>query len=462
MIRIGMTYRLFLSILAATCAAILCMFLVMHWSINRGFLRYLDTMAQDTMESVSVNLARAYASHGNWDFLRAEPAYWVTRALHEHNGPALSPRQGQLHPPRVPLVVLDADRRPLFGHPGKEDTIKYKPIIHNGSTVGYVGHLPPRQFLSPPQLQFLQHQKSALITAVLGLVLVVVAFSLPLARRLIRPVRTIAAATRELASGRYEVRVPVTSSDELGQLASSFNAMAGALEKNERARRQWVADISHELRTPIAVLRGEVEALMEGVRETTPEAVRSLHGEVMRLSRLVDDLHQLTLSDLGALTYRKESIDIVEVLIDSVDAYRTEFERKGITLDRDIPPGQPPANVFADRERLRQLFSNLLGNSLKYTDGTGRLVVRVRQAGAMVNIDLEDSAPGVPAGEMERLFDRLYRVETSRSRASGGAGLGLAICRNIVEAHGGTITASPSSLGGLLMQVSLPVEENGR
>lgn len=241
MIRVGITYRLFLSILAATCAAVLCMFLVMHWSINRGFLRYLDTMAQAGMESVSSNLAKAYASHGNWDFLRAEPTYWVTRALHEHDGPAAPPdRQGQLHPPRLPLVVLDADRRPLFGHPGKEDTIKYKPIIHNGSVVGYVGHLPPRQFLSPPQLQFLQHQKSALIAAVLGLVLVVVVFSLPLARRLIRPVRTIAAATRELASGRYAVRVPVTSSDELGQLAHAFNAMAGALEKNEKARRQWV------------------------------------------------------------------------------------------------------------------------------------------------------------------------------------------------------------------------------
>jgi two-component system sensor histidine kinase BaeS len=356
-------------------------------------------------------------------------------------------------------VVLDADRRPLFGHPGKEDTIKYKAITHNGSTVGYVGHLPPRQFLSPPQLQFLQHQKSALITAVLGLVLVVVVFSLPLARRLIRPVRTIAAATRELASGRYEVRVPVTSSDELGQLASSFNAMAGALEKNERARRQWVADISHELRTPIAVLRGEIEALMEGVRETTPEAVRSLHSEVMRLQRLVDDLHQLTLSDLGALTYRKESIDLVEVLTDSVDACGAEFDRKAITLVKDIPDEQAPAPVFADPERLRQLFSNLLGNSLKYTDSGGRLVIRVRREGAMISADLEDSAPGVPPGEMDRLFDRLYRVETSRNRASGGAGLGLAICRNIVEAHGGTITASPSSLGGLLMRVSLPAEE---
>lgn len=461
MIRIGITYRLFLSILAATCAAILCMFLVMQWSINRAFFRYLDTMAQAGMESVSSSLARAYAGHGNWDFLRADPAYWVTRALHEHDGQAPAERQGQLPPPRLPLVVLDADRRTVFGHPGKEDALQYKPIIHNGSTVGYVGHLPPRQFLSPPQVQFLQHQKSALITAVLGLVLVVVIFSLPLARRLVRPITTIAAATRELASGRYAVRVPVTSSDELGQLARSFNAMADALEKNEKARRQWVADISHELRTPIAVLRGEIEALMEGVRETTPEAVRSLHGEVMRLNRLVDDLHQLTLSDLGALTYRKESVDIVEVLTDSVDASKVEFDRKGIALVTDITRGQAPAPVFADRERLRQLFSNLIGNSLKYTDSGGTLVVRVRQDGATANIDFEDSAPGVPAAEMDRLFDRLYRVETSRSRTSGGSGLGLAICRNIVEAHGGTITASPSSLGGLLMQVSLPLEETG-
>ncbi len=460
--KVGITYRLFLSILAATFAAILCMFLVMQWSINRGFLRYLDTMAHDSMKSVSVNLARAYARHGNWDFLRAEPTYWVTRALHEHDGPAPSARQEQLRPPKLPLVILDADRRALFGHPEKHDTIRYRPIIHNETIVGYVGHLPPRQFLSPPQLQFLQHQKSALITAVLGLVLVVVIFSLPLARRLVRPVRTVAAATRELALGRYAVRVPVTSSDELGQLASSFNAMAGALEKNEKARRQWVADISHELRTPIAVLRGEIEALMEGVRETTPEAVRSLHGEVMRLNRLVEDLHQLTLSDLGALTYRKESIDLAEVLTDSIDACQAEFDRKNITLNRDISPEQSPVPVFADGERLQQLFSNLLENSLKYTDRGGVLVVRVQRKGVMIEIDFEDSAPGVPADKMEKLFDRLYRVETSRSRTSGGAGLGLAICRNIVEAHGGTITASSSSLGGLLMQVSLPREDENQ
>ncbi len=455
MIKIGITYRVFLSILAATCVAILCMFLIMEWSINRGFLHYLNAIAQDSMGSVKNKIEGIYSRQGNWDFLRDDPS-WAKQVLDEHHGPTPPPPQG-LHPPRVPLVILDAGYRPLFGNPGKADSVDYKPIIHNNETVGYVGLLPPKQFLSPHQVTFLRHQKLALITAVLGLVVVVMVFSLPLARRLVRPIRTIAAATGELASGKYAVRVPVTSSDELGRLARSFNTMAGALEKNEKARRQWVADISHELRTPIAVLRGEIEALMEGVRDTTPEAIRSLHTEVIRLHRLVDDLHQLTLSDLGALTYRKEDLDLVKILADSTDAYRAEFARKGIALTTDIPH-ECEAGVFADRERLQQLFSNLFGNSLKYTDEGGTLVVRVRCDSGRVTIDFEDSAPGVPGEDLEKLFDRLYRVEASRNRASGGAGLGLPICRNIVEAHDGTITACASSLGGLLMRISIPAE----
>jgi len=409
------------------------------------------------MESVKSNIEGIYSRHGNWDFLRDDPS-WVRQVLDEHHGPA-EPPPGGLHPPRAPLVILDARQHQLFGNPGKPGAVKYKPIVHDNKTVGYVGLLPPKQFLSPHQVQFLQHQKLALITAVLGLVLVVMVFSLPLARRLVRPISNIAAATRELASGEYGVRVPVTSSDELGRLARSFNTMAIALEKNEKARRQWVADISHELRTPIAVLLGEIEALLEGVRDTTPEAIRSLHTEVIRLHRLVDDLHQLTLSDLGALTYRKEDLDLVKVLTDSTDAYRAEFARKGIALTTDIPHGCE-AGVFADRERLQQLFSNLFGNSLKYTDKGGNLVVRVRCDSGRATIDFEDSAPGVPGEDLEKLFDRLYRAEASRNRTLGGAGLGLPICRNIVEAHDGTITAHASSLGGLLMRVSLPAEEN--
>jgi two-component system sensor histidine kinase BaeS len=271
----------------------------------------------------------------------------------------------------------------------------------------------------------------------------------------VRPIKAMAAATHDLASGKYSVRVNVTSSNELGQLARDFNAMALTLEKNEKARRQWVADISHELRTPLSVLQGETEGLLEGILNVTPEAIASLHSEVLRLHRLVDDLYQLSLSDLGTLTYRKGDLNLMEVLKASIESYRAEFIRKGITLTEDIAQGLKPI-VFADSERLYQLVGNSLDNSLKYTNAGGKLIVRLSCDNDQVAIDFEDSAPGVPEGELDRLFDRLYRVEGSRSRASGGAGLGLAICKNIAEAHAGTISAHPSSLGGLLIKVTIP------
>jgi two-component system sensor histidine kinase BaeS len=232
--------------------------------------------------------------------------------------------------------------------------------------------------------------------------------------------------------------------------------MAMTLEKHEKERSQWVADISHELRTPIAVLRGEIEALLDGVRTITPERVRSLYAEVLRLHRLVDDLYQLSLSDIGALTYRKENIDLARVLTESLEKYRPEFGQKGISLNASIPESAD-ITVFADEERLIQLFANLLENSLRYTDERGELAVSLLSGKDLAVIEFQDSKPGVPDKDMSRLFDRLYRVEGSRSRKTGGAGLGLAISKNIIEAHGGTISAHQSSLGGLLIRVTLPV-----
>jgi two-component system sensor histidine kinase BaeS len=334
--------------------------------------------------------------------------------------------------------------------------VNFRTVIHKGETVGYLGFLPPRHFLNSQQLQFLSRQKLSLGLAAVGMVLVVVIFSLPLANRLVRPIRAMAAATHHIASGKYATRVPVSSSDELGQLARDFNAMALTLEKNEKERRQWVADISHELRTPLAVLRGEVEALLDGIRAVTPDTVRSLHAEVLRLHRLVDDLYQLSLSDLGALAYRKEDLDLSGVLRDTIEHYRAEFARKGIVLRGHLPEGAE-ALVFGDRERLSQLFGNLLDNSLKYTAEGGELVITLECHDGRAIVDFQDSAPGVPVGELERLFDRLYRLEGARSEASRGAGLGLAICRNIVEAHDGTISAHPSPIGGVLIRVAMPV-----
>jgi two-component system sensor histidine kinase BaeS len=470
--KIGIKHRLFLSILAATCLALFCMFLIMQWSINRGFLQYLNTLDQGRLEQITGNLGKAYSKHGSWDFLRENPRFLIMRLLNAKLDDSTSerlkgPDKGKdiLPPPpppegaqqpRLPFIVLDAERNPLFGNPAEAKDINFRPIVHNNKTVGYIGLLPPKHFLNPHQEQFLKHQKSALILAAIGMVLVVVIISFPLANRLIRPIKAMAAATHDLASGKYSIRVTISSSDELGQLARDFNAMALTLEKNEKARRQWIADISHELRTPLAVLRGETEALLEGIRSTTPEAIHSLHAEVLRLHRLVEDLYQLALSDIGTLTYHKDELDLAEILTDSIEPYRAEFARKRIKFRADISQGLE-FTVFADRERLQQLFTNLLDNSLKYTEAGGEIVIHFACHNGQAVIDFEDSAPGVPDEELDRLFDRLYRVEGSRSRATGGAGLGLTICRNIVEAHAGNITAHPSMLGGVLISVKLPL-----
>ena len=469
--KIGITYRLFLSILGATALAVLALFLIMGWSINRGFYQYLGTMEEGVLDQMAPSLEQAYAEHGSWDFLRNDPGPWMRQMLHEHSGQMMPERfrrfeeggnmrhlrMGRgMHGQGSPLIILDAERKPIIGSSSKSEEVNFRPLVYQGKTVGYAGLLPPRHFLNPMQVRFLSQLHVALAFAAGGMVLAVVLVSLPLARRLVRPIKAMAEATHDISSGKYATRIPDTSSDELGQLARDFNAMALTLEKNEKERRQWVADISHELRTPIAVLRGEIEALLDGIRTINPDTIRSLHAETLRLSRLVDDLYQLSLTEIGALTYRKDNLDLAKVLGASLESYRAEFVRKGIALTNSISQDSEII-VFADRERLNQLFTNLFENSLRYTDAGGRLDISLGVSGEKAVIEFQDSAPGVPEQELGRLFERLYRVEGSRSRTSGGAGLGLAICKNIIEAHEGMISAQASPLGGLLISISLPV-----
>ena len=461
--KISITYRLFLTILTATGLAILSLLLIMQWSINRGFFQYLGKMGQARLEQVVIDLGGVYAEKKSWDFLKTtllwEPGEVKTLPALEAspravNAPAAPSSDAQ--PGNGPLIVLDANRKTVFGSYPTDEDVNFLPIVANGKVVGFAGLLSPKHFLHPVQIQFLSQQKLALAFAAAGMVFVVLLISMPLARRLVKPIRAMAQATHDISSGKYTTRISLASSDELGQLARDFNNMALTLEKHEKDRRQWIADISHELRTPIAILRGEIEALLDGIRSVTPETIRSLHAEVLRLNRLVEDLYLLSLYDIGALTFRKENLDLVEALGDSLESYKAEFTRKGIALTNDVPEDKEVA-VFADRERLNQLFANLFENSLRYTTTGGSLAVGLAQSEEQVIVELQDSAPGVPEKDLNRLFERLYRVEGSRSRTSGGAGLGLAICKNIVEAHEGTISAHQSQLGGLLIRITLPI-----
>jgi two-component system sensor histidine kinase BaeS len=489
-VKIRIQYKLFLTMLAAAGAVVLCMFLVMRWSFDRGFLRYVHALDLERLDALAARLEETYAAEGSWRSLKEDPRRWrlllrgsmadrfrdvspegprgeedpddglppgrrrMGPGLGSPAHPRFSPEPGGGFFRRV--VLLDEGKNRILGFAAPPENLSLKPLKHDGATVGYLGLLPPRFLSDARQMRFVEEQKQAFALIALAVVVVAAFLSVPLARQMVRRIRDLASATHRLASGKFDTRVSAESSDELGQLSRDFNTLALTLEKNEEARRQWVADISHELRTPLSVLRGEIEALQDGIREATPQAIGALHGEVMKLGRLVNDLYELSLSDLGALAYRRTDTDLAQLLLQALEPYRQEFADRNITLETDLAAGEP-FPLFADPDRLHQLFSNLLENSLKYMDAGGRLQLRAERRDRTATVHFQDSGPGVPPSEMGRLFDRLYRVEGSRSRATGGAGLGLAICRNIVEAHNGTIAAFPSPLGGLWVKVELPL-----
>ncbi|HCH40120.1 MAG TPA: two-component system sensor histidine kinase BaeA, partial [Enterobacter sp.] len=214
---------------------------------------------------------------------------------------------------------------------------------------------------------------------------------------------------------------------------------------------------SHELRTPLAVLRGELEAIQDGVRKFTPESVASLQAEVGTLTKLVEDLHQLSMSDEGALAYQKAPVDVINILEVASGAFRERFASRELRIELSLPEN---AVVFGDRDRLMQLFNNLLENSLRYTDAGGALRIAGKCEEQRFTLTFADTAPGVTDDQLNKLFERFYRTEGSRNRASGGSGLGLAICVNIVEAHGGTLRAAHSPFGGVSITVELPLERD--
>lgn len=473
----GVTHKLFLVILMATGLAVVSSALIMHWSLNRGFLKYVNSMEKTGISRLAAKLEENYRADRNWTLLQSDSARWrglIAAALPETDLPTGDKTETRLQPERAGagndkplpphlvryfdqrLFLLDANRKVLVSHVAVPVDNTAAPLRHRGKVVGYLGLLPRTSISEAPQQRFLKEQRLAFALVAGVVVLLAAVLSLLLAKRLGRPLSVLAQATHQLAAGAFNVRVPVRSHDELGQLASDFNSLALALEKSELTRRQWVADISHELRTPLAILRGEIEALQDGIRQPNQDTYHSLHGEVLRLGRLVDDLYQVSLSDVGALTYRKYELDPGVVLQEAVAVYRPRFMSKGLSLELDLPR-KGTDEVFGDPERLHQLFANLLDNALKYTDDGGRLRITLQQRGTIVAVDFQDSAPGVSAEEQDKLFERLYRVESSRNRSTGGAGLGLTICRNIVEAHEGSIAAKESPFGGVWIRVELPV-----
>jgi two-component system sensor histidine kinase BaeS len=472
--------KLFLTFLLTTLVVVLGMYIFMRWSLNRGFNEFIETRQQEQVTNLVEELGDYYANNQGWSGLAGDKRKWInllwqSNPHRAHRRPpawlmqartetddSWPPALPEHHPkkPFLPLemraMLLNADKTIIFGRQDAVPQLSLQPILYQEKTVGFLGLLPGRAANQDSEIRFLERQSESFIWIALLMVFLSAALALLLAYILGRPLKRITTAAKALAVGRYDIRLPVESKDELGELARDFNDMAAALEQSEQARRRWVADISHELRTPLAVLRGELEALQDGIRPLTREAIDSLFGDVMRLNRLTEDLYQLSLSDQGALSYRKVHVDPVAILEENLAALKPEFQSKHIAI-KWTNNLTGPVTIYADPDRLSQLYRNLLNNSKNYTDGNGELGITVFRIGDKLVLDFSDSEPGVPGHELSKLFDRFYRVESSRNRHHGGAGLGLAICANIVEAHDGTIQAQPSPLKGLTIRIELPI-----
>jgi two-component system sensor histidine kinase BaeS len=331
----------------------------------------------------------------------------------------------------------------------------------NGAKAGWLGFAMIRDIELPAEEAFIkQLRNNLLIGLVLGLAVAAVLAWL-LARHLSRPVNQVAAGIRALAAGDYNQRLQNRGSDEIARLGDDVNRLATALGEHESARKRWMSDMAHELRTPLAIISGELEAMSDGVRPLGKEQLDSVRDEVRQLSVLVNDLHSLALTDSGALAYKMQRIDFDELVQMTVDSFRGQAAAKDLSLEYTGP--QQVVRLQGDEQRLRQLLRNLLDNAVRYTDSGGKISIMLKQDilkkdRQQAQLTISDSAPGASLEECGHLFERLYRLEGSRNRNSGGSGLGLAICRNIVEAHGGQISAQPGPDGGLLVTATLPLE----
>jgi two-component system sensor histidine kinase BaeS len=487
-LKIKIRHKLFLAILVANCLLVGTIYAFGSWIFDTSFSDYLDQTEATRLAPLAIDLSNEYSRQGNWQWAQnhRNPIWrklvrpYMTRgpARRRHEpvngfGPDSQgktkvpfdeesdrpppPFDRRSQPTHRPFLLLDQNQQLMIGPPHEIKNAYWIPIQQNAVVIGQLGFVRRLSVTSELDILFTDRIKSNFSWMILGILLISAIISIPLSQLLVRPIEKLKHAMHALASGNFKTFLIHKGNDEIAELVLDFNTLSKTLDKSLTLRQQWIADISHELRTPVAVLQGEIEAIQDGIRQFNKPAVDSLHQEVLRLSRLVNDLHELSLSDLGALSYQKTTIDVIELVTDIVDHHRASFDSKSIEVSLQLPKDHNQHQIYGDFRRLEQLFTNLANNTRHYTQSPGRLRVTILKLADRVLVVWSDSAPGATEADIARLFDRLFRVEASRNRNTGGSGLGLAICENIVTAHQGSIEAKHSELGGISIIVSLPL-----
>ncbi len=334
------------------------------------------------------------------------------------------------------------------------------PIMVEGETVGYLvvatgdGRRPEEDLLG--RLRRLL----GLSSLVAGGVALLVGGGLVIG--LLRPIRDLTRAARALAAGDLHQRVSVRTTDEVGELSQAFNQMAENLERAEALRKEMTADVAHELRNPLAVMQARLEGIVDGVYEPTAENLNPVLEQARLLNRLIEDLRTLAMADSGALSLEREPVDLGDLAARMVEGHRAQAGAAGVEIALQLQEGTGPV-VDADPSRIGQVLGNLLSNALRHTPEGGRVEVEVRaeaERGVAI-LEVRDTGEGIPPEALPYIFERFFRADRGRSRQAGGSGLGLAIARKLVEAHGGTLTASNRPEGGAVFRMALPLAGPG-
>ncbi|GGP66961.1 ATP-binding protein [Shewanella saliphila] len=488
--------KLFLAFVGLTSIVLIATLSLARWSFDQGFLDFINNLEQERLASLSIDVMTLYAasspsanSDQSTDVWRSVNKSTLNQVITTHSpfyrqpkltnigapkkppprlsgSPPRQPGELQRFPPHVrphfdeqdlglPTGLYSADNVHIAGDiiDDSIDIISL-PLKFNQQIVGYLISSPIRENQSSSATAFAQQQRWTSIG--IGLVCLLLASALAwwLSRFLLVPVKHVMQGITHLSEGDYEQRLATTRADELGQLMVNIDHLAMTLAKNRSAKNRWLADISHELRTPLSILCGEIDSIKAGIRAFDQHQLHSIEQEVLRMKHLVDDLYELSLSDVGGLRYHFKPHNISESLDSMLATLSTSMQDKGLTLTHQITP---MLFVSADVRRLEQLFMNLFMNAMVYTDSPGQIDVQLAQQDNVVCLTLNDTKPSATEAECEHLFEPLYRQDAARTRRGSGAGLGLTICKNIVEAHNGKISAMPSPMGGLCIKVQLPL-----
>lgn len=342
------------------------------------------------------------------------------------------------------LSLYDVKHQFVLGEPS-DDQVSYRPILVNDKIVGYLGLKPVLDQDDALSINFFSNQKRYLVLIYILSFLSSLVAALLLATYFKQPIQRLLNATRELTKGNFQHQVMIKRNDELGDLSTEINQLATILDQHETSRRQWVADTSHELKTPLAVLQAQIEAMQDGIRKPTPEHFEAMLRQVTSLKKLTQDLADLAQAEAQQLKCYFAEIDPWTVVLQEIENFKPKFEQANLSISAS---GQG-AKLQLDIDRFKQIMVNLLGNSIRYTEAGGEVRVHTEQDEHSWSVIVDDSPFGLTDEQIARLGERFYRVDDSRTRSTGGTGLGLALSGKIAQALGGQLTFDHSPLGGL-------------